>query len=84
MWPLDDPRAAARVLIDLLEDEARLTRMSAAARARFERSFDATVIGPLLEQFLQSTPSAGGAVPRRRLRRAPRGGGRDAIGRIER
>jgi glycosyltransferase involved in cell wall biosynthesis len=84
VWPLDDPRAAARVLIDLLEDEARLTRMSAAARARFERSFDATVIGPLLEQFLQSTPSAGGAVPRRRLRRAPRGGGRDAIGRIER
>jgi glycosyltransferase involved in cell wall biosynthesis len=84
VWPLDDPRAAARVLIDLLEDEARLTRMSAAARARFERSFDASVIGLLLEQFLQSTPSTSGAVPRHRLHRAPRGGRRGAVGRIER
>jgi glycosyltransferase involved in cell wall biosynthesis len=84
VWPLDDPRSAAGMLIDLLEDEARLTRMSAAARARFKRSFDASVTGPLLEQFLQSTPPASGAVPRRRLHRAPRGRGRGAVDGIER
>lgn len=55
VWALDDPRAAARMLVDLLEDEATVTRMGEAARARFERSFDASVIAPQLEQFLLST-----------------------------
>jgi glycosyltransferase involved in cell wall biosynthesis len=60
VWPLDDPRAAARVLIDLLEDEERLSQLSTAARERFERSFDAKVVGPVLEGFLESTAREGG------------------------
>jgi glycosyltransferase involved in cell wall biosynthesis len=59
-WPLDDPETAARVLIGLLEDESRLQRLGTAARARFERSFDAKVVGPLLERLLLSTVEAGG------------------------
>jgi glycosyltransferase involved in cell wall biosynthesis len=55
-WPLDDPQTAARMLIDLLEDEPRLATMSTAARARFERNFDARVVVPQLERFLRTTP----------------------------
>lgn len=57
VWPLDDPHAAAQMLIDLLEDDSRLAKMSTAARARFERSFDARVVVPQLEQFLRTTPT---------------------------
>lgn len=59
VWPLDDPSAAARVLIDLLEDEERLSQLSTAARRRFEKSFDAKVVGPVLERFLESTAREG-------------------------
>ena len=59
VWPLDDPPAAARVLIDLLEDEERLLQLSTAARQRFERSFDAKVVGPVLEGFLESIAREG-------------------------
>jgi glycosyltransferase involved in cell wall biosynthesis len=55
VWPLDDPQKAALVLIGLLEDESELQRLGAAARARFERNFDAKVVGPLLERLLLST-----------------------------
>jgi len=58
-WPLDDSQEAARVLIDLLEDQERLSQLSAAARRRFERSFDAEVIGPVLERFLESVAREG-------------------------
>jgi glycosyltransferase involved in cell wall biosynthesis len=58
-WSLDDPETAARVLIGLLEDESELQRLGTAARARFERSFDAKVVGPLLERLLLSTVAAG-------------------------
>jgi glycosyltransferase involved in cell wall biosynthesis len=57
IWPLDDPDAAARVLIGLLEDEKRLARSAAAAAARFSREFDAAVAGPALEAFLLSLPT---------------------------
>ena len=43
------------ILIGLLEDEPRLLRLGQAARKRFERSFDAAVVGPLLERLFAST-----------------------------
>jgi glycosyltransferase involved in cell wall biosynthesis len=58
-WPLDDPWEAAHVLIDLLEDHERLSQLSTAARERFERSFDADVVGPVLERFLEATEAEG-------------------------
>jgi glycosyltransferase involved in cell wall biosynthesis len=55
VWPLDDPEAAAGILVGLLEDESELARLGAGARARFERRFDAAVAGPSLERFFLST-----------------------------
>jgi glycosyltransferase involved in cell wall biosynthesis len=51
-WPLDDADAAARILVELLDDEPRRTALGAAARARFAGSFDARVLGPVLDEFL--------------------------------
>jgi glycosyltransferase involved in cell wall biosynthesis len=51
-WPLDDPGAAARVLIGLLDDEPRRAGLAAAAGARFAAKYDARVAGPVLEEFL--------------------------------
>lgn len=51
-WPLDDPQAAARILIDVLDTPASYARMSAAARARFERSFAPERVAPRLVTFL--------------------------------
>jgi glycosyltransferase involved in cell wall biosynthesis len=55
VWPLDDPESAARILIGLLEDESELQMLGAAARARFESSFDSSVVGPTLEGLFVST-----------------------------
>jgi glycosyltransferase involved in cell wall biosynthesis len=51
-WPLDDAEAAARILVGLLDDEPRRSGLARAARARFERSYDARVVGPVLDDFL--------------------------------
>jgi len=51
-WPLDDPGRAAAVLLGLLESEPERATAGAAARARFRRDFDATVMGPRLVSFL--------------------------------
>ncbi len=51
-WPLDDPERAAQILIDLLEDDNALKSLGARARERYERSFDAAVVGPALEDLL--------------------------------
>jgi glycosyltransferase involved in cell wall biosynthesis len=59
IWPLDDPEAAAGILIKLLEDDAELQRLGTAARARFERSFDSAVVGPLLERLFSSAVPGG-------------------------
>jgi glycosyltransferase involved in cell wall biosynthesis len=56
-WPLDDADAAARVLIDLLDDEPRRATTAAAALARFRSGFDAAVVGPRLERLLVSGPN---------------------------
>jgi glycosyltransferase involved in cell wall biosynthesis len=52
IWPLDDPQTAARILIDLLEDDAERARAAAAAEARFANRYAAAVVGPALERVL--------------------------------
>lgn len=56
-WPLDDPAQAASILLGLLDSETGRRKAAAAARERFRRDFDATVIGPRLLSFLLGTPS---------------------------
>ncbi len=51
-WPLDDPDAAAGILIDLLADPTRLHGMGEAARRRVESEYAAEVVVPRLEAFL--------------------------------
>lgn len=51
-WPLEDPHEASAILLDLLEDEPRRHKMEQAARERFERDFDSSVVGPRLRSFL--------------------------------
>jgi glycosyltransferase involved in cell wall biosynthesis len=55
-WPLDDPAAAAKVLIDLMDNESERSTIAAAALARFRREFDAEVVAPRLCSFLMETP----------------------------
>ena len=45
-WPLDDPRRASAILIEVLESESRHAAMSAAARRRYQRDFSPDVLGP--------------------------------------
>lgn len=51
-WPLDDPDRAAKVLIELMEDEQSQARAAAASAARFHDAFDADVVVPRLLSFL--------------------------------
>jgi glycosyltransferase involved in cell wall biosynthesis len=51
-WSLDDPAAAARTLIELLDYEPARREAGAAARARFRHNFDADVVAPQLLSFL--------------------------------
>lgn len=52
---LEDPGQAAKVLIDLLECEPKRSDAAQAARARFERLFDAEIVAPQLMSFLEDT-----------------------------
>jgi len=56
VWPLDDPDAAARILVELLEDEVALKSIGARGRERYESCFDAAFVGPVLEGILIETP----------------------------
>lgn len=51
-WPLDDPASAAAILLELIGDEPNRLKTARAARERFERDFDANVVGPRLRRFL--------------------------------
>jgi glycosyltransferase involved in cell wall biosynthesis len=53
-WPLDDPARAAQVLLGLLDSESERVTAGRAARERFRRDFDATVMGGRLVSFLVS------------------------------
>jgi glycosyltransferase involved in cell wall biosynthesis len=57
-WPSDDPVAAARVLIDCLEDKEALHAFSRAAVARFRRCFESEVVVPRLIRFLATCAGA--------------------------
>jgi glycosyltransferase involved in cell wall biosynthesis len=60
LWPLDEPGAAARLLVDLLDDEAARAAAGVAARERFRQGFDAEVVAPRLLAFVRGVP---GPVP---------------------
>jgi glycosyltransferase involved in cell wall biosynthesis len=51
-WPLDDPAAAAAMLLNLLDDEVARVSAARAAITRFHRDFDADVVVPRLISFL--------------------------------
>jgi len=57
-WPLDDPAAAARMLVDLLDSEDDRALAAAAARERFHSHFDADLLVPRLLSFLAGTAAA--------------------------
>ena len=54
-WSLDDPVKAAVTLTGLLDSEPSRLAAATAARDRFRRDYDATVIGPRLRSFLLGT-----------------------------
>jgi glycosyltransferase involved in cell wall biosynthesis len=51
-WPLDDPEQAADILIDMMDSEQDRFKAGAAARDRFHRDYDASVLGPRIRSFL--------------------------------
>jgi len=57
-WPLDDPKQAATVLIDLLDCEPARLKAATAASERFRREFDADLIVPRLLSFLRELAPA--------------------------
>jgi glycosyltransferase involved in cell wall biosynthesis len=64
-WPIDDVGRATDLLVGLVEDESERRRAGAAARARFERDYDATVVAPRLLRLLdESRSTAAGPVSR--------------------
>ena len=52
-WPADDVARAAGVLVSLMSDPELLLRTGRAARARFQRDYDAEVVAPRLLSFLR-------------------------------
>jgi glycosyltransferase involved in cell wall biosynthesis len=51
-WDPSDTDTAAKILVQLLEDEQARSTMARAARRRFFEHFDASTSAPSLEQFL--------------------------------
>jgi glycosyltransferase involved in cell wall biosynthesis len=51
-WPLDDPEQAAEILINMMNSEQDRFKAGAAARDRFHRDYDASVLGPRIRSFL--------------------------------
>ena len=62
-WSLDDPAQAAKTLIELLSCEPARLKAASAARERFQREFDASVLAPQLLSFLQGSPLSRGDDP---------------------
>jgi glycosyltransferase involved in cell wall biosynthesis len=56
-WPIDDVGRATDLLVGLVEDESERRRAGAAARARFERDYDAAVVAPRLLRLLDESRS---------------------------
>jgi glycosyltransferase involved in cell wall biosynthesis len=58
-WPLDDAGRAAEILLELLASPEAMAAASAASRRRFQREFDADLVGPRLRSFLLSATPRG-------------------------
>ena len=69
-WPLDDPDRAAKVLIELMEDERSQARAAAAVADRFQEVFHADVVVPRLLSFLFEPGSVARRSPGRRAHQA--------------
>lgn len=54
-WPLDDPRAAADVLVALMEDPARRAALAKTAREHAAERFAVDLVGERLLDFLTTT-----------------------------
>ena len=63
LLPLDDPAAAADQLIELLDSDVDYQLAAKAARDRFCREFDASVVGPQLWSFLTSPRASNATQP---------------------
>lgn len=73
-WPLDDAARAAETLVSLLDSEPARLMAASAARKRFERDFDAHVVGPRLRSFLLGPPPRTRAGEAGSVTGAPAGG----------
>jgi glycosyltransferase involved in cell wall biosynthesis len=51
-WPIDDPKRAARILVNTLEDKSTMSQMGRAACKRFVTHFDTSVVFPRVRDFL--------------------------------
>ena len=58
-WPLDNPSAAADVLVALMEDPAKRMRMAGEVREHVARDFSAEVVGSKLIDFLMAVEVRG-------------------------
>ncbi len=56
-WRLDDPIEAADILLTLLTSEEARAKAADAAKERFHRDYDASILGPRLASFLFGTTS---------------------------
>lgn len=56
-WPLEDLGEASTIILDLVADEPNRLKMARAAKERFERDFDSSVVGPRLRSFLLQGPA---------------------------
>ena len=63
LWPLDDPKRAAIVLLDLIYDEPRRSAAAAASLQQYENHFQSSVVGPDLYTFLTQSDHAGSPIP---------------------
>ena len=63
LWPLDDPRRAATVLLELIHDEPRRSAAGAASLQQYESHFQTSVVGPDLHTFLTQFTVRGSTSP---------------------
>jgi glycosyltransferase involved in cell wall biosynthesis len=73
-WPMDDARAAAQVLIAMMDNPAALAAMGSAAATRAGLDYSAEVLCARLLSFLDArseVPRASGPVPATRARAIP-------------
>ena len=63
LFPLDDPRRVATLLLDFIGDEEQRSSAGAAALRRYESHFHVDVVGPRLYDFLMHHTATGSSRP---------------------